>query len=376
MRARTALVLGVLAFAFAAPDTASAQLSPGGVFGAVTRPFRELLGRFGHYPRHRHHHATTRERPPAAVRAEPPPQAEQRRAEERGDEQLGWVGTAAWPSAYQDILTFTFWPAENGQAIRGRGFDLIAATVAGAPSAKPRQVATTGSATATRADACADSQNVDDKWPAERLEKTLQLTAEQRAALDRLQQASAQAIKTIKAGCRDDAAWPAPARLDAMVQQLWAVRDAGIFIRAPLKKFYDSLNDSQKANFIVQPRANDANPDPNAAKEAMGRQYQACAGPSLQGAEALMRQFEEKLRASKTDNVNLDALRKTSSDMAKMLTAACAQPIPADPVARLDAENDQLTAINYAAMAMADAINGVYAQLDETQRAKLDAAGR
>ena len=61
---------------------------------------------------------------------EPPPQAEQRRAEQRGDEQLGWVGTAAWPSAYQDILTFTFWPAENGQAIRGRGFDLIAATVA------------------------------------------------------------------------------------------------------------------------------------------------------------------------------------------------------------------------------------------------------
>jgi len=27
-------------------------------------------------------------------------------------------------------------------------------------------------------------------------------------------------------------------------------------------------------------------------------------------------------------------------------------------------------------MAMADAINGVYAQLDETQRAKLDATGR
>ncbi len=158
MRARTALVLGVLAFAFAAPDTASAQLSPGGVFGAVTRPFRELLGRFGHYPRHRHHHATTREHPPAAVRAEPPPQAEQRRAEQRGDEQLGWVGTAAWPSAYQDILTFTFWPAENGQAIRGRGFDFIAATVAGAPSARPRQVATTGSATATRADACAEQR--------------------------------------------------------------------------------------------------------------------------------------------------------------------------------------------------------------------------
>jgi hypothetical protein len=376
MRARTALVLGVLAFAFAAPDTASAQLSPGGVFGAVTRPFRELLGRFGHYPRHRHHQATTRERPPAAVRAEPPPQADQRRAEQRGDEQLGWVGTAAWPSAYQDILTFTFWPAQNGQAIRGRGFDLIAATVAGTPSTKPRQVATTGSATATRADACADSENVDDKWPTDRIEKTLQLTAEQRAALDQLQQATAQAIKTIKVGCRDDTAWPAPARLDAMVQQLWAVRDAGIFIRAPLKKFYDSLSDSQKANFLVQPPANDRNPDSNAAKAAMGRQYQACAGPSLQGAEALMRQFEEKLRASRTDNVNLDALRKTSSDMAKMLTAACAQPIPADPVARLDAENNQLTAINYAAMAMSDAMNGVYAQLDETQRTKLDSPGR
>lgn len=376
MRARTALVLGVLAFASVAPDTASAQISPGGVFGAVTRPFREMLGRFGHYPRHRRH-ATTREHAPAAARAEPPPQADQRRSEQRDTAQLGWVGTAAWPSAYQDILTFTFWPAENAEAIRGRGFDLIAAAVAGAPSAaRPRQVATTGSATAARADACADSRNVDDKWPADRIEKTLQLTAEQRAALDQLQQATAQAIKTVKAGCRDDAALPAPARLDATVQQLWAVRDAGIFIRAPLKNFYDSLSDSQKASFTVKPPISDPNTDSKAAKEAMGRQYRACAGPSLQGAEALLRQFEERLRANRIDNVNLDALRKTSSDMAKMLTAACAQPVPADPVARLDAENNQLTAINYAAMAMSDAINGVYAQLDDTQKAQLDPTGR
>jgi hypothetical protein len=62
--------------------------------------------------------------------------------------------------------------------------------------------------------------------------------------------------------------------------------------------------------------------------------------------------------------------------MAKLLSASCAQPIPADPVARLDAANNQLTSINYAAMSVGGALNTLTAQLDNEQKARLDSLGR
>jgi hypothetical protein len=49
--------------------------------------------------------------------------------------------------------------------------------------------------------------------------------------------------------------------------------------------------------------------------------------------------------------------------MAKLLIASCAQPILADPMARLDAANDQLTAINYAATTVQIAFDDFYLKL-------------
>ena len=44
---------------------------------------------------------------------------------------------------------------------------------------------------------------------------------------------------------------PPVERIRSMQNTLWAVRDAAILIRAPLAKFYDSLTDEQKKQFIV-----------------------------------------------------------------------------------------------------------------------------
>ena len=55
MRWRTTIALGMLGAAVATPDLAQAQFSPQGLIGGITRPFRQMLGHLGHYPRgHRH----------------------------------------------------------------------------------------------------------------------------------------------------------------------------------------------------------------------------------------------------------------------------------------------------------------------------------
>ena len=59
MRGRTILLIATLGATIAAAETAHAQLSPQGVLGGMTRPFRQMLGNFGHFPRGRHHRAAT-----------------------------------------------------------------------------------------------------------------------------------------------------------------------------------------------------------------------------------------------------------------------------------------------------------------------------
>jgi len=362
MRGRLLLVI-TLAALFAVPEGAHAQFSPGGVLGAVTAPFRHMLGRFGHFPR-RHARETRSERPTGASPA--------------GQQTLshfGAVGPAAWPSAYEDVIGYTFWPADYAELVRSGGFGVIAETIA--PQRPPRaaRVATTGSAVPTDAvsGVCGEPADAQAKWPTSRIEQVAQMSNAQHDALDKLQAALDQAATTVRAGCQDPVAQSPRERLHLLVQQLWAVRDAGASIRAPLRAFYDSLNDAQKAAFTNQPQ-------PSAPRDArtanMGQQAQACAARSGDDSELILKRIEQTIRPTKQQSTLMESLRKTSSDMAKLLAVSCMQPMPADPLARLDDAEGQLTRMNYAATSMEIAVNGFYAQLDEQQKAKFNSLGR
>jgi hypothetical protein len=363
MRGRVFLFIA-LSLVFAVPEGAHAQLSPGGVFGAVTAPFRHMLGRFGHFPR-RHARESSSQRTTAAPPAGPT------------SSHFGAAGPAAWPTAYEDIIGNTFWPADYAARIRGTGFALIAETIA--PQVQPRsaRVATTGSAipSDTASDACGDPGDSQTKWPASRIEQVAQMSNAQHDALDKLQGAIDQAATTVRAGCHDTAALNPRERLHLLVQQLWAVRDGGASVRAPLRAFYDLLNVPQKAAFTNQPQP-PAPRDARAANADMGQQVQACAARSGDDPERMLKRIEQTIRPTKQQGAILQSLRKTSTDMAKLLAVSCTQPIPADPLARLDDAESQLTRMNYAATSMEIAVNSFYVRLDEQQKTKFDALGR
>jgi hypothetical protein len=373
MQGRTILLITTLSAAILLPDAGHAQLSPQGVIGGITRPFRQMLGHFGHFPR-RHHRAAVESRVAAA--------APSNETSASAGSRLGWVGPPAWPNAYEDILGFAFWPDDYASRLRGRGFDVIADTITGRfdlPRSSAR-TATTGAATRNDADnetsveRCGDASGTESNWPASRIQQILQLSDAQRAALEKLQLATAQSVQKIRDDCRLPGA--PPDRLRALVQTLWMLRDAGISVREPGKNFYDALTNTQKNGFASQQPQDNSSPDPKAADSGVNRQYQTCATQNAEKAERLIKEIEMRVRPNKDQAASLENFHKVSADMAKLLIASCAQPIPADPMARLDAAGDQLTAMNYAATTVQIAFDDFYLKLSNDQKTRFESLSR
>src|SRR6476646_2228617 len=74
MHARAIIVAGLLIAAIPLDNPAQGQLSPQGIIGGVTRPLRQMLGHFGHFPRNYRHRSSSGARvaaPAAAAAAAP-----------------------------------------------------------------------------------------------------------------------------------------------------------------------------------------------------------------------------------------------------------------------------------------------------------------
>jgi hypothetical protein len=387
MRGRITLVLAALTAAAVTCtiDVTYAQLSPQGVLGGITRPFRHVFGRLGHYPRARHHRSAARAGSARAAAADSrAAQGGPRETANASGYRLGRVGPPAWPNAYEDVLGFTFWPDDYAPRLRAHGFDVIADTIAGRFDLRRSwaRTATTGAAVRNDADAenvaeqCGDASSTASNWPSSRVEQILQLSDAQHAALEKLQSAATQSAKKVQADCRGLGALSPPDRLRALVQTLWTVRDAGVLVREPLKNFSETLTNAQKNSFVSrQPQKMPAS-ESNTANDEMNKMYQSCGAQNAERAERLIKEIEMRVRPDKDQAQSFENFHKVSSDMAKMLIASCAQPIPADPMARLDTANDQLTAINYAATAVQIAFDDFYFKLKNDQKTRFESLSR
>ncbi len=275
MRARTFLIAGMLVLT-AAPEAAQAQFSPRGLLNGITRPFRQILGGLGHFPR------GARSRVPARTAAGAATGVAAAAV-------LGVSGPPAWPNAYEQTIGYALWPNDYAPAFRSTGFDVIAETITG--QGEQQQTARTATTGATQNDANAVpacGEGVPSNWPSERIGQTTQLTNAQSDAVQKLQASISQSAKNLN--CSGQATQSAPERLQALISELWAVRDSAIAASAPLKDFYGTLNDAQKVSYKVQqppqPQAattgsanTNANVDP-----AAQRAVQACAQQNAEAA--------------------------------------------------------------------------------------------
>ena len=85
--------------------------------------------------------------------------------------------------------------------------------------------------------------------PIDRIAQAVQPTPAQRSALDELKEASVKAAEELKVNCPTYQTLTPTGRVEAMEKRLDATLAAAKTMQPPLEKFYNSLNDEQKARF-------------------------------------------------------------------------------------------------------------------------------
>ncbi len=300
----------------------------------------------------------------------------------------GWVGPLYWPFAYYDMYDYALWGPPYGTPFWTYGYNDIYAGIFGPYGYDtmtgyfPRYASATParrgrSRDAAPADPLAQMCNADAGdiagVPVDQVQELIQLNPDQRAALDALSAASNKAAGDVRAACPSDVVLTAPARLAVMEKRIDAMIAAVQALQTPLQKFYDSLNDEQRARFtalVEQQRQN-------------SRRGRASATPSVVADCGITRpgvmdwpeaQIEQRLRPTDAQRAPLAALRDAAAKAEGMLKSC--EPNNATTLpARLAAINDRLNTMLDAVKTVREALDKFYASLTDEQKAQFEAIG-
>ena len=298
---------------------------------------------------------------------------------------VAWLGPVFYPYAYSDIFEYTFWPYAYDDGYWAYAYDDFVGSMFWAEAAPYSDYAyaparggraTTGSApsSSTGLQVCREPDKGVTAWPFEKIEQTVRPTAEQRALLDDLRRAAAEASAALKASCVNEAAMTPPGRLQAMTSRLAATLQAVKIVRPPLEKFYASLSDEQQARF------NAMGPDlgqDNAARTARAAgQDQACGDAKPGLANLPIERIETEVQPTDAQQDVFDKLSQATDRAVDLLVAACPNAIALTPVGRLEAMENRLQAMVEAARTVQPALEDFYASLSPEQKARFNVLGR
>ena len=296
----------------------------------------------------------------------------------------GWVGPLFWPFAYDDIYDyamwdddFGFWDYGYGDIYAGLfapyGYDELAGYLpgsAGGPAGNGQGSAAAAPEQLTQM--CGEDRRDIAGLPIDQIQQAIRPNDAQRAALDDLANASVKAAQTIKAACPTRIALTAPDRLAAMQQRIEAMIAAVAIVEPPLQKFYESLDDEQKArlNALGQDQRKG-----ETATNASGNAAQGCgaAQPGVRDWPAA--EIEARLHPTEAQRASLAALHDASAKAAELLKSSCQPNEAITPPARLAAVGKRLDTMLQAVKTVRAALDDFYATLTDEQKAQFEAIG-
>jgi len=309
----------------------------------------------------------------------------------------GWVGPLFWPLAYYDIYDYTlwgygyddpFWDYGYGDIYAGifspYGYDALAGYWqdggGGRRVSKRETRETSGSSGKTPdqlAQLCGDDSRDIAGLPIDQIQQTLQLSDAQRAALDDLANASQRAAEQIRSACPTQIPLTAPARIAVMQQRIEAMIAAVDIVQPPLQKFYDLLDDQQKARLIAlgqdQPRAEAS------SKEASSKRgnslIDSCGGTQAGVTGWPGDEIDARVHPTEAQRASLAALQDATAKAADMLKASCQTNEAITPPARLEAVRKRLDVMLDAVKRVRTALDDFYGKLSDEQRAQFEAIG-
>jgi ribosomal protein L20A (L18A) len=149
-------------------------------------------------------------------------------------------------------------------------------------------------------------------------------------------------------------------RLEAMSQAVRTVRPA-------LEKFYESLNDEQKARFSALGAGD--NPDQQQAKRDL---TQVC-GKRASGIASLpVDRIERAVQPDEAQRAALKQLQDATSEAANLLRSDCPTDHALTPVGRLQAMEQRLDAMLRAVQTVEPALEKFYASLGDEQKERFN----
>jgi hypothetical protein len=297
---------------------------------------------------------------------------------------VAWLGPVFWPYAYSDIFEYTFWPTAYDPGYWAYAYDDFVDTVFWGtdspysayarypePGAAVTDYRARGRASVspqTLRQLCGNPDKGVTGWPIAEITRTVRPTPEQRALLDELKTAAAKAAEVFKESCGDSYAMTPPGRLRAMTNRVKATLDAVTIVRPALERFYNSLNDEQKARFnALGPNFGDRSQPQQANAQA-----EACGDPKSSLTQLPIERIEAVIHPAGKQKEALDRLSDVTKKAVAGLQAACPDEVPLTPVGRLDAMEKRLKAMLEAADWVKDALDEFYATLGNEQKARFN----
>jgi hypothetical protein len=302
---------------------------------------------------------------------------------------FGWVGPVFWPFAYYDIYDYALWGYGYDPLFWDYGYNDIYAGVF-APYGYDdligylppnRSQGTVGRVSNARAEMpnqlaqlCGEDSRDIAGLPIDQIQQSLQLTDAQRAALDELANASVKAAQDIKAACPTQIALTAPARLATMQQRIEAMIAAVGTVQPALQKFYDLLDDEQRArlNGLVQDQRRR---EAARSRTTVGSLAQSCGAVQPGVTDWPTAEIDARVHPTEQQRASLAALQDAAAKAADTLKASCPATEPITPPARLEAIANRLDAMLQAVKTVSAALDDFYGRLNDEQKAQFEAIG-
>ncbi|MCC6888666.1 MAG: Spy/CpxP family protein refolding chaperone [Hyphomicrobiales bacterium] len=304
---------------------------------------------------------------------------------------IGWIGPLFWPYAYHDFIEYTFWPyaydafwpyayddvyesffgpyavggpvyssaiAGGGVGARTTGSRGGSGRPASRPSADAAQICTGETAGLT-------------DWPIEQIAEAVNPNEAQRAALDRLGQETARAVKLLRSACPEELPSTPTGRMAAMRHRLEVMREAVQIVRPALEAFYASLTDEQKAQFnALEPSLPAA--QLRARKAELSR---VCSTAIVKTDGAPTERIEQSLRLSAEQRTALLQLDDATARSAQILADNCPTGDTLTPPGRLAAMEQRLDTMLKALEVVQPALSRFYESLSDEQKARFNQLG-
>jgi hypothetical protein len=300
----------------------------------------------------------------------------------------GWVGPLFWPFAYYDIYDYAMWGYGYDPLFWGYGYnDIYAGLFAPygyddllgylpSDASGPRITGRASGARAAIPDRLAQMCGEDSRdiagLPIDQIQQAIQPNDAQRAALDELANASIKAAQDIKAACPTQIALTAPGRLAAMQDRIEAMTAAVATVQPALQKFYDLLNDEQRArlNALAQDQRRR-----EATRNTSGSLAQSCGAAPPGVTDWPTAEIEARVHPTEAQRTSLAALQEASAKAAEMLKTSCPTAEPITPPARLEAIANRLDTMLQAVKTVHAALDDLYGKLNDEQKAQFEAIG-